>query len=89
MALEKRTNKNITVIVESDGTLVNTVVDSKKNQPGDICLCGEPATCFMDMDGDPLPEPLCHDCFFEQHLAGRKIETDEHIMEWVKNDSRN
>ena len=30
------------------------------------CECGEVATCFADMRGDPLPFPLCAECYAEQ-----------------------
>jgi hypothetical protein len=29
----------------------------------ELCKCGEKAVWFMDPEGDPLPESMCHDCF--------------------------
>lgn len=47
------------------------------------CECGEVAVIFMDMEGDPLPEPLCSDCFFYQstmameYLPEQEFEDEE------------
>ncbi|MCP4427167.1 MAG: hypothetical protein GY803_21990 [Chloroflexi bacterium] len=30
----------------------------------DSCECGDAAEVFMTMDGEPLPNPMCFDCFF-------------------------
>jgi hypothetical protein len=30
------------------------------------CECGDVATLFATADGDPLPEPMCQDCWFYQ-----------------------
>ena len=44
------------------------------------CECGDVAIIFCDINGDPLPEPLCSDCFFFQttmhmeHLPEQEFE---------------
>ncbi len=30
------------------------------------CDCGDEAVVFMDDNGDPFPNPLCFDCYFEK-----------------------
>ena len=47
------------------------------------CECGDVAIIFCDIHGDPLPEPLCSDCFFYQttmhmeHLPEQIMDGDE------------
>lgn len=44
------------------------------------CECGKVATIFCDINGDPLPELLCYDCFFVQttmemeHAPGQEFD---------------
>ena len=49
----------------------------------EYCACGDVAIMFTTADGDPLPKPLCSDCWFfeltmhEQHLPEHEFEQPE------------
>lgn len=47
-----------------DSDEYNDELNSDEDDNDYYCTCGEPATVFMDSDGDPLDTPMCFDCFF-------------------------
>ncbi len=42
--------------------------------------CGDVATIYMDVHGDPLPEPLCSDCWFHQ-LTMHEMHLPEQVFD--------
>lgn len=43
----------------------------------DLCECGEAADIYMDIEGNPLDEPLCYDCWFFEMTCN----PEKYIME--------